>query len=160
MVVCAHGNVVDFCERYDMKILESYAGDLESYRGNCAVIVTDQKMPREKYDSLKCSMFSRGVELVSTEWTDDEVIVRLLRGQIEQRGKRGGRHPFGFYQKKGMIVENPAKMEVVRRILELRDAGMTYREIREDPGVRHPDGGELSLSTIQIIVKNRERYEK
>jgi intein-encoded DNA endonuclease-like protein len=50
--------------------------------------------------------------------------------------------------------------EVVRRILELRDSGCAYREIREDAGVHHRDGRKLSISTIQIIVKNREEYEK
>lgn len=159
MVICAHGEVAKFCERYDMKILETYNGELESYRGNCAVVVTDQKMPREKYDSLKCELFGRGVELVSTEWTDDEVMLRLLRNQIEQRGKRGGRQPFGYYKKNGMITENPAMMAVARRVIELRDSGMTYREIRENAGVRHPGGGKLGLSTIQVIIKNRDKYE-
>lgn len=160
MVVCAHGNVAEFCEQHEMKILTAYDGNLEDYRGDCAVVVTNQKMTRTEYDSLKCDLFGRGVELVSTEWTDDEVILRLLVNQIEQRGKRGGRQAFGFYKKNGIIVENPATMAVARRVIKLRDAGMTYRDIREDADVRHPDGGKFSLSTIQVIIKNRDKYEK
>lgn len=160
MVVCAHGNVVDFCEKHDMQILTAYDGNLEDYHGNCAVVVTAQEMTRAEYDSLKCTLFGRGYELVSVRWTDDDVIIRLLLNQIEQRGRRGGRQMFGFYKRKGVIVENPAMIAIARRIIKLRDAGMTYREIREDAGVRHPDGGELSLSTIQVIIKHREVYEK
>jgi hypothetical protein len=49
---------------------------------------------------------------------------------------------------------------VVKRVLELRDKGFVYRQIKEDPGVHHPDGRSLSISTIQIIIKNREIYER
>ena len=160
MVVCAHGDVAQFCERYDMKILESYDGCLEVYHGHCAVVVTDQKMPREVYDSLKCTLFGRGVELVSTEWEDDDTMLRLLRNQIAQRGKRGGRQPFGFYKKNGKIAEIPAMIAVARRIISLRDSGLTYQAIQMDSGVRHPDGGELSMSTVHAIIKNRDLYEK
>jgi hypothetical protein len=143
-----------------MQILEKHDGSLSDYRGNCAVVVTDQVMSRVEYDRLKCELFGRGVELVSTEWTDDEVILRLLRNQIEQRGKRGGRRIFGFYQKNGQIVKNGAKIAVARRIIEMRDAGCTLREIREDEDVRNIDGSLLALTTIQTILKNREVYEK
>lgn len=159
MVVCAHGDIAKFCEKYDMQILESFTGDLREYRGNCAVVVTDRKMTREEYDSLKCEFFGRGLELVSIEWLDDEVILRLLRNQVDQRKKRGGRQMFGFYKKNGVIAENPAMVAVARRIIELRDAGLTYREIAEDAEVRHSNGKKLATSTIQQIIKNRGRYE-
>ena len=152
MVVCAHGEVAGFCEAHEMQILESYVGDLNDYyKSNCSVIVTDLTMTRPEYDSLKCTLFARGVELVSTKWTDDEVILRLLHNQIEQRGKRGGRQMFGFTKRKGQIVEIPAKMAMARRIIELRDKGLTLREIRERVG--------LSVATIQTILSNREKYK-
>ena len=158
MVVCAHGDVIEFCERYDMQILECYIGYLEDYKGNCAVVVTDQRMTRKEYDSLKCELFGRGVELVSVDWVDDEVILRLLQNQVDRRKKRGGRQMFGYYKKNGQIIENPAMISVARKIIALRDAGMTYREIREDTDVRHPNGKVIALSTIQQIIKNREKY--
>jgi hypothetical protein len=154
MVVCAHGDVAKFCESHEMEILESYSGNLADYKGNCAVVVTDQRMGRSEYDSLKCELFGRGVELVSVEWTDDEVILRLLRNQIEQRGKRGGRQMFGLRKDKGRLVEMPEKMALARRIIDLWYAGRTYREIREEVG------GGISLSTIQTIIKNRDKYER
>lgn len=152
MVVCAHGEVAAFCETHEMQILEKYEGDLGAYAGNSPVIVTDQKMTRQEYDALKCALFGRGVELVSTEWTDDEVILRLLWNQIDNRGKRGGRQMFGFHKRKGMIVEIPEKIEMARMIIKLRDSGKTLREICEV--------ADLSMSTVQTIIKNREAYER
>lgn len=159
MVVCAHGEVSEFCEKHEMVIFEHHSGGLEDYAGNCAVIVTDQKMTRDEYDSWKCRMFSRGVELVSTEWTDDSTILRLLRNQVEQRKKRGGRQIFGYYQRNGVIIENPAMIAVARKVIELRDAGYSLRKIRENENVSYQDGRKLAISTIQVIIKNRERYE-
>jgi hypothetical protein len=160
MVVCAHGEVAVFCEKHNIEILESYSGDLESYRGSCAVIVTDQQMTREQYESLKCSMFIRGQELISTEWTDDAVILALLRQAVENSKKHGGRNPFGFRKKKGELIEIPAMMEVARRIIEMRDAGYTWEYIRNHDEIRHANGEMIGLSTIQKIVDNREKYER
>jgi hypothetical protein len=152
MVVCAHGEVAGFCEKHGIEILESYNGDLKDYSGSCAVIVTDQQMTREQYESLKCTMFGRGLEVISTEWTDDAIIVALLRQTVERRKKRGGRQMFGFTKKNGVIVEIPARMATARGIIEMRDSHKTLREIRERYG--------LSLSTIQTIINNRDKYER
>jgi hypothetical protein len=160
MVVCAHGDVADFCEKHEMVILESYDGSLKDYHGNCPVVVTAQKMTAAEYDSMKCELFGRGIELVSVDWIDDEGIVRLLRNQIARRGKRGGRQMFGYYRKNGVIVENPGMIAVARRIIALRDAGCTMKEIRDKDGVCHPDGRKLAVSTIQQIIKNRDKYKK
>lgn len=160
MVVCAHGDVSRFCEEHEMEILEKYEGDLNDYKGNCTVIVTDQQMTREEYESLKCVLFGRRIELVSVDWTDDMIILALLRNQVIQRGKRGGRQMFGFYKKNGVIAEIPEKIAVARRIIALRDAGFFLREIQSHKDVRHPDGGEIGLSTIEAIIKNRDKYER
>lgn len=160
MVVCAHGEVAVFCEKHNIEILERYSGDLEDYSGNCAVIVTDQQMTREQYESLKCTMFGRGLELISIDWTDDAIILALLWQTVERRKKRGGRQMFGFTKKNGVVVEIPEMMEVARRVIELRDAGITLKGIRSDGGVKHPDGRKLSVTTIQTIVKNRDKYER
>lgn len=161
MVVCVHGEMdaLVFCAKHGLQVFELYRGSLDEYGGSCAVIVTDEKMTREKYESLKCSMFGRGYELVSTEWTDDEVILALLRQTVEQRGKRGGRQIFGFTKRNGMIVEIPERIAVARKVIAMRDAGYTLEKIRDTEGVRHADGKKLAKSTIQQIVKNREKYE-
>lgn len=160
MIVCAHGDVADFCEKHEMEILEKYNGSLNDYKGSCTVIVTDQQMTREEYESLKCLLFGRGFELVSVDWTDDKIILALLRQTIERRKKRGGRQLFGFYKKNGVIAEIPEVIATARRVIELRDKGWTMRDIREHGDVRHPDGGELGISTIESIIKNRDKYER
>lgn len=152
MVVCAHGDVAGFCEKHGIEILERYNGDLKDYSGSCPVIVTDQHMTREEYESLKCTMFSRGVELVSVDWTDDAIIVALLRQTIERRRHRGGRQVFGFYKKNGVIAEIPEKIGMARRIIALRDSGETLRDIAKSEG--------LSVSTVQTILNNRDKYER
>ena len=158
MVVCAHGKVSEFCKKHKMLIFEHYDGILDEYKGSCSVVVTDQKMTRDEYDTQKCVLFGRGVELVSVDWTDDEVILRLLRNQVENRKNRSGRQMFGFYRKNGVISENPAMIEVARRVIELRDAGMKYRDIQDDPKVRWANGKKIATSTLQVIVENREKY--
>ena len=160
MVVCAHGDVTEFCKNHELLILEHHDGTLDDYKGKCPVVVTDQKMTREEYDTQKCVLFGRGIELVSVDWTDDEVILRLLRNQIISRKNRSGRQMFGYSRKNGMVMENPALFAVARRVIELRDAGCSYREIQADPDVRWTDGREIAVSTLQVIVKNRTRYEK
>ena len=159
MVVCAHGDVFRFCEEHEMEILEKYEGDLLSYNGKCLVIVTDQKMTREEYESLKCKVFGHGYELVSVDWTDDAIILALLRQTIANHKKRGGRQPFGFYKKNGDLVEIPKLMYVARLIIELRDSGMTLRGIQNFPEIHHLDYRKISVSTIQQIIKNRDKYE-
>lgn len=161
MVVCTHGDVADFCRKYNMKVLETYEGDLSAYYGSCPILVTNLMMDREAYDSLKCELFSRGVDLVSTHWLDDDVVIRLLRNQLDRKKKRGGRQMFGYYKKMGVIVEIPEKLEVARLVLKLRDSGWTLRAIQEDDRICDPTTGrELCMSTIQTILKNREKYEK
>lgn len=162
MIVCAHcvsAEVERFCENHEMRILESYAGKLDDYEGRCAVIVTSEEMTRQEYDDMKCLLFGRGYELVSTTWTDDEVIVRLLHNQIEQLKKRGGRQRFGYYKRNGIITVNPEKIKVAQRVIQLRDRGLTLREISYHKDVVKALGRELSISTVQVIIKNREIYE-
>ena len=162
MFVCAHGDVSDFCAERDMVIIDSYEGEIENYSGFlCSVLVTDKDMSENEYHFLKGKMLARGVELVSTRYKDSSCLADFVRysagREIEERKQKyGGRHMFGFCDE-GFLPEGRA---VVKRILELRDKGFKYRQIKEDPEVHHPDGRSLSISTIQIIIKNRKAYEE
>lgn len=73
------------------------------------------------------------------------------------RPKYGGRQRFGYSFVDGKVTLTGAA--VVKRIFEMRDRGCTYREISEDDSVRHPDGRKLSISTVAVVIKNREEYE-
>ena len=158
MIVCAHGAVADFCKAHDMVIVDRYEGDIESYKGVCRVLVTDQELSEYEYYFLKGKMFAAGVELISTRYVDQMDLFGVIKNS--PRGKNGGRHKFGFHREDGELKFNDGSREVVKRIFELRDMGYTYRAIQEDSGVHHPDGRKIAISTIQIILKNRKKYEE
>lgn len=165
MLVCAHGDVSNFCKRHDMVIIEEYKGDLEKYKGVSRVVVTDRDTSEYEYYFLKGKLLARGVELVSTRISDnsslaDFVIYSAQREGELRRQKYGGRYSFGFQCVDGVVKLHESGRRVVKRIFELHDIGCSYRMIREDPGVHHPDGRKLSVSTVQAILKNREKYEK
>ena len=150
MIVCAHGEVSEYCENRDMIIIERYTGDIENYGGVCRVLVTDQDMSPGEYYFLKGKMLTRGVELVSTRYVDTENLAQGAIKNVSEKHPGRGRRKFGD--------GSEAEMAVVRRILELRDAGRTLKEISEDENVGYRDGRKMSISTIQVILKNREKY--
>lgn len=148
MIVCAHGDVTEYCENRDMIIVERYTGDIENYCGVSPVLVTDREMSSGEYYYLKGKMLARGVELVSTRYVDTE---NLAQGTVKEVSeKRRGRRKYGD--------GSEAEKAVVDRIFELRDAGRTLKEISEDEAVGYLDGRKMSISTIQVILRNREKY--
>lgn len=159
MIVCGHGDVFDFCKDRDMVVCEVWEGDLESYRGNCRVLVTDQDMLEQEYYYQKGKLLGRGIELIHTRYKDDKLMTEFLAYQAERRKEKyGGRQPFGYRKIGDEIREIPEMIAVARKIVEMKDAGATLREIHECEDVHHPDGRKISISTIQQIIKNREKY--
>ena len=160
MIVYAHGNVSDFCEKNNMIIVGTHDGEIEDYKGFCPVLVTDKEMSEPEYYYLKGRMIARKVELVSVHHTDMKVFVEQMLFNMKMRKGNRGFCRFGFKREGDEIVPHEQNMLVVKRILELRDKGYVLREIREDDLVRKSDGRKLSISTIQIIIRDREIYEK
>ena len=155
MMVCAHGDVAEYCEGKDMIICDKWDGDLREYSGMCRVIVTDIDVSKNEYYFLKGELLAKGIELISTRHKDDELMSEyLVYAASRQREKYGARVPFGYHRVNGEIVEHPENMAVARRIRELKKAGFSLAQIREDEGARKPDGSRLSISTIQKIIKN------
>ena len=163
MIVCSHGDVKNYCEDKNMIIVENYDGDIEMYDGVSRVLVTDQGMTEGAYFSLKAKMLTKGVELVSTHYEDTpsiaEYIVFTTQELIKDRQKHTGRYQFGFMMLDGEKVQHEHNFKVARRILELRDKGLTLAKIREDSEVKHPDGRKLSIGTINTVIKKRKDYE-
>ena len=151
MIVCAHGEVSEYCKNHGMTICDQHIGDIEEYQGVCRVLVTDAPMGENEFYALKLKMLKRGVELVSIDHSDEAMSEFVSYLAMQSRGGNGGGRPrFGSGSK--------AEMAVVRRIFELRDAGCTLREISESPEVAYLDGRRISVSTIQGILRNREKY--
>lgn len=161
MIVAAHGNVSEYCAAHGMQIGEVYTGKVEDYHGNCLILVTDNCDTEHEYYYLKYKLRKRKIELVSTHWNNEDVsaFVRYLE-QMESREKSGGRAPFGFRWESGKVVEDPAVIEVARKVIALRDAGIPWRKIAESDEICYRDGSKLSISTLQVIVKNRSKYDE
>lgn len=160
MIVCAHGDVTEYCSRYGMVICDTWEGDLESYSGACKVLVTDQVMAEGRYYYLKNKLLIHGLELVSVWYMDDpEVVGQFIKDAESRKQRYGVRQKFGYRKVDGVVVEDPEAMAVVRRVLGLRDQGLSYRQIREDERVRYSDGRQLGVTTIMQICKNRSEYE-
>lgn len=152
MIVCAHGEVSEYCKNHGMTICDQHIGSIEEYKGVCRVLVTDAPMGENEFYALKLKMLKRGVELVSVDHSDEAMSEFVSYLAMQSRGSSGGggRPRFGS--------GSEAEMAVVRRIFELRDAGRTLREISADPEVVRSDGRRISVSTIQGILRNREKY--
>ncbi len=150
MIVCAHGEVSEYCENRDMIIVERYSGDIESYGGVCRVLVTDREMSAGEYYYLKGKMLAQGVELVSTRYVDTENLALGAVREVSEKYPSRGRRKFGS--------RSEAEMAVVRKIFELRDSGCTLKEISEHEEVGYLDGTKMSISTIQTILNNRDKY--
>ena len=152
MIVCAHGEVSEYCENRDMIIVEQYTGEIENYGGVCRVLVTDQDMSTSDYYYLKGKMLAQGVELVSTRYVDSENLAQGMIKEVYEKHPVPGRRKFGD--------GSEAEMAIVRKVFELRDAGFTMKEISENPEVRYLDGRKIAISSIQVFLKNREKYER
>ena len=159
MLVCEHGDVFDFCKEHDMTIAEIYDGDLRDYNGACRVLVTSADLSENEYYFLKRRLLGRGVELVSTKHRDDEKVVGYIRYESQRAKRTYGRQRFGFRMENGVVIPILGGVKVVRRVLDLHDAGYTLRQIQADNDVHHPDGRPGSVSTIQAIIKRRKEYE-
>lgn len=159
MVVCAHGEVTEFCENNNMVIAGSYVGDIEDYAGMWPVLVTDEDMDENSFFELKLRMLRRGVELVSTRYHSDKLSSFVSYVAERHKPKHGGRARFGFRRVGNDQILTEGGLRVAMRIFELRDKGYTLKEISADEAVHHPDGRTLSTSTIQQVLKNRKRYE-
>lgn len=160
MIIVAHGNVDAYCSDHDMVIGERYTGDLLAYRGSCPIVVTDADVSKNEYFYMKYLLLRRSVELVSTRWVSVELsgfVAYVAEREAKRRKRYGGRLLFGMRKVGGVKKEDPELFPVVERIIELRDQGATYAEIRADEGVRR-NGAELPISTIQTILNNREKY--
>lgn len=166
MIVCGHGDVAEFCRENGMTVAAQHTGRIIDYTGDIKMIVTDEKMCAQKFYYLRMMMLAKGYDVRSIHYPclDEELNKFVEYVGIQERKRRkqtyGGRQPFGYYRKNGVVVKNMGMMIVARKIIELRDSGVTLRDIQNDPEIHHPDGRKISVSTIQQIIKNREKYEK
>ncbi len=144
MIVCAHGDVFEYCKSRGLIIVDRWDGDFREYSGTCPILVTDAEITEQEYYLEKGKLLARGIELVSTRYEDNPQLVIYIalttdRGNVKRR--------------KATFGESPEEVAVIERIRELRSEGLTIREIQAADGVRHTDGRKLSLSLIHNILQ-------
>lgn len=144
-MVCAHGNVTEYCKAHEMEIVATWDGKIIEYEGKIPILVTDSEISETEYCYLKGVFLAKGYELISTRYKDSKLFSEYLVYSSGQRDVRlGGRKSF-------------ADKEVIDRILELRRSGLSLRGIQADRIVRNKDGTMLSISTISKIIKRESR---
>ena len=160
MRVVVHGDCDAYCMDRGWTIVRRYRWPLSQYDWPEPVIVTGAQMGKESYYRAKFKLMKRGYTLLSSLYDDDG----FAEYQYQQRKskphiKSGGRICFGFTRTEAGEVVDPETMAVVQRIYKLRSEGKKYREIRDDEKVCYPDGRTISISSIQVILTNKERYK-
>ena len=158
MIVIAHGDVVEYCAAHGMTIVDKYVGELEEYDVRGTILVTAEQLEKHEYYYLKYKMLRRKVELICVHWCDSEFREFVEYVAARETGRYIGRLPFGFRRIGGETVADERGVAIARRIITMRDSGATYKAIQEDPDVHHLDGRRMSISTIQVILKNRSKY--
>lgn len=138
-----------------MRVVERYHGEIEEYDGSCSILYTDQELGKNEYYYLKYKLLRRRIELIHKHWNDEDLNDFVVYLNLRESGRwHGGRLPYGFMRRNGVVIEDAVKIVRARKIIELHDEGVAYRVIRERVE------GCPSLNTVYRIVKNRERYEK
>ncbi len=77
-------------------------------------------------------------------------------------GYCGGKVPYGYDTMNGALVINPEQAKVVQRIYELRDQGMSLRNICDELnelGFKSSRGGKFNPSTVKVILDNENTYK-
>jgi len=105
------------------------------------------------------------------EWADETVEAeafsrkhgrRVKEGLEAKRlrlGEPGGRPPFGFRRdggKPSLLVEDPEKMALLRRVFELAASGLTDREVAERTDLKKKHVAELLPNPIYVGVVDGE----
>ena len=139
MIVCAHGNVFEYCRSRGLIIVDGWDGDFREYGGKCPILVTDADITEQEYYLEKAKLLARGIELVSTRHEDNPQLATYIAITTER----------GSVKKRKTPLEN----EVVNRIRALRAEGMTIRAIQAAEGICYPDGRRLSISFIHKILQ-------
>lgn len=94
----------------------------------------------------------------------ENIVQRTTMGRnakAAQGGYAGGRPPYGYFVSNGELAVAEDEGEVVQRIFQMHSKGMSLRKIAEElvaDGVKNSSGGDMTFSTVQTIIKNKDFY--
>ena len=161
------GGLEEYCEAHGYRVKMVYLGRVEDYNELPPVLVTREQMTLFQYHFCKYVLGKRGKVLVHAtrrEKPMDDILERFVQYLLtHERAQRptGGRPPYGFRRVDGHLEPIEEEAAVVREIFRLRDAGLTYQEIKDEldrAGARTRTGRGFATSTIQVILGNRSIY--
>lgn len=103
--------------------------------------------------------------LCVAEMERDNITKRTSSGRkikAAKGGYSGGRPPFGYAPNNGRLEIVPEEAEVVRFVIESKDAGATFKSICDalnERGLTNRSGTKFSISTLQVIIDNKPLYQ-
>lgn len=77
-------------------------------------------------------------------------------------GYSGGRPPYGYTPRNGILTIVPEEAEIVRYVIGAKDNGVTYQTICDKlnaDGKTNRSGSKFSISTLQVIIDNKPLYQ-
>ena len=102
--------------------------------------------------------------LCAAEMERDSINKRTSAGRkvkAARGGYSGGRPPYGYKPVSGVLMIVDDEAEVVRMVFAMKDSGMTYQQVCDhlnEMGKTNRSGSKFSISTIQVILGNRNLY--
>lgn len=82
--------------------------------------------------------------------------------KAKQGGYAGGRAPIGYKADRGKLVVDEEQAKTVRRIFELVDSHVSYRDmvqVLDSEGFRTQHGNTWNINALFTIIHNRKLYE-
>lgn len=144
----------------DVNLYYAYKNMLEK-QGLEILSVTEDWSAQDKITGMILENFLAMAATVERE----SIRVRTSGGRIQKAkrgGYAGGRPPYGYRSIRGQLTIVPEEAEVVRYVIAAKDAGVTFQTICDklnQMGKTNRSGSKFSISTLQVIVKNKPLYE-
>ncbi len=164
-------------------------GDVQNPPIEAVIVAKSDRIARDinVYYYYKMQLKMKGIELISiaedfgqfgvfanmleaftlcvAEMERENIMKRTSAGRIqkaEQGGYSGGKAPMGYSVSNGHLVVNPNEAPSVIRAFELRDQGLTMRDVvakLNEEGWPTRSGKPFMLATVAGILNNKKTYQ-
>lgn len=173
----------------DRPALQEMLQDIRDGKIEAIVIYKLDRLSRKQTDTMTIienDILNNNVDLVSlnetldttTPWgramigilssfnqlESENIVLRTSMGRLAKAragGFAGGRPPLGYRVVGGQLEIVPAEAEIVRKVFEMRKAGVTLQGIAaalNEAGYRSRSGKQFRHSAIQSILSNEDTY--
>jgi site-specific DNA recombinase len=145
----------------DVRIAENLFWQLQNLQVEVLIADMPHYDPKNRKDVLM-----RQIREAIAEDDRKEIIDRLWKGRRERvrNGKpAGGTVPYGYRRRKGGFVPHSIESAIVRRIFELRGAGVSGTQVANDlnkRAFRRRNGKQWTRRQVLAIAQRKDLYEK